>query len=137
MCKAALRTRTMAVFISDRKLQDIRGEYLQNIVVPHGSGDADDELVLRIEPGDMAITHDIPLAARLVEKGAVVLDDRGNLFTPENIRERLSIRDLMEDFRRAGLPTDGMGSPGEREIRAFAGTLDRELTRMLKDELPR
>jgi hypothetical protein len=103
-------------------------------VVPHGSGEADEELVLRVEPGDLAITHDIPLAARLVEKGAVVLDDRGNLFTAENIRERLSIRDLMEYFRLAGIQTDGMISPGEREIRAFAGALDRELTRLLNGE---
>jgi hypothetical protein len=134
VCRAALRTRTGAVFISDRKLQDIKGDYLQNVVVPHGSGEADEELVLRVEPGDLAITHDIPLAARLVEKGAVVLDDRGNLFTAENIRERLSIRDLMEYFRLAGIQTDGMISPGEREIRAFAGALDRELTRLLNGE---
>jgi len=134
VCKAALRTRTTACFISDRKLQDIRGDYVRNILVPHGSGAADDELVVRAGPGDLAITRDVPLAARLVEKGALVLDDRGGLFTPDNIRERLSMRDLMEGFRLAGIQAESTGSPGEREIRAFAGTLDRELTRLLNEE---
>ncbi len=131
--RAAVRTRTTACFISDRKLQDVQGEYVLNILVPHGSGEVDNELVARIDAGDIGLTRDVPLAARLVEKGGVVIDDRGNLFTAENIRERLSIRDLMESFRLAGIPPEGTGPPGEREIRLFAGALDRELTRLLQE----
>jgi len=130
--KAAVRTQITAVFISDRKLADIRGPFVENILVPHGSGRADDELVERTEPGDLAITRDIPLAARLVEKGALVIDDRGKMYTEENIRERLSIRHAMESFRIAGINVEGTNPPGEKEIRAFAGTLDRELTRLLR-----
>jgi len=129
--KAASRTKVPAVFISDRKLLDVKGSFVENIVVPHGSGRVDDEIVERIHPGDLAITRDIPLAARLVEKGALVIDDRGNLFTEENIRERLSIRHAMEGFRMAGINVESTNPPGEKDIRLFAGTLDRELTRML------
>jgi len=130
--KAASRTRIAAIFISDRKLEDIKGRWVENVLVPHGSGEADEELVRRVEAGDLAITRDVPLAARLVERGAVVLDDRGGVFTPENIRERLSIRDLMESFRQAGLPADTTDAPGEKEIREFAGALDRALTKMMR-----
>ncbi len=129
--KAALRTKVRAVFVSDRKLMDVKGSFVENIVVPHGSGRADEEMVERVEPGDLAITRDIPLAARLVDRGAIVIDDRGNLYTTENIRERLSIRHAMEEFRMAGINVEGSNPPGEKEVRSFAGALDRELTKLL------
>ncbi|MDY7028548.1 MAG: DUF188 domain-containing protein [Spirochaetota bacterium] len=129
--KAALRTKVRAVFVSDRKLMDVKGSFVENIVVPHGSGRADEEMVERVEPGDLAITRDIPLAARLVDRGAIVIDDRGKLYTTENIRERLSIRHAMEGFRMAGINLEGSNPPGEKEVRLFAGALDRELTKLL------
>ena len=129
--KAAVRTKVKAVFISDRKLLDVKGSFVENIVVPHGSGRADEEMVERVQPGDLAITRDIPLAARLVDRGALVIDDRGRTYTADNIRERLSIRHAMEGFRMAGINLEGSNPPGEKEIRLFAGTLDRELTRLL------
>jgi len=129
--KAATRTRVQAVFVSDRKLLDVKGSFVENIVVPHGSGRADEEMVERVQAGDLAITRDIPLAARLVDRGALVIDDRGKLYTPENIRERLSLRHAMEGFRMAGINLEGSSPPGEKEIRNFAGALDRELTRLL------
>lgn len=128
--KAAERTRIKTVFVSDRKLADAKGERIENVLVDHGSGDVDDYIVEQVKPGDLVITHDIPLAARVVEKGAVALDDRGSVFTQENIRERLSVRDALADLREAGVTPAGGDTIGEREIRLFAGAFDRELTKL-------
>ena len=75
-----------------------------------------------------------PLAAELVELKASVINDRGDVFTTENIRERLSIRDLMKDFRDAGIMPAGDKSFGKRETQLFANAFDRELTRLLKNQ---
>jgi uncharacterized protein YaiI (UPF0178 family) len=128
--KAADRTRIKTVFVSDRKLADAKGDRIENVLVDHGSGDVDDYIVEHVRPGDLVITHDIPLAARVVGKGVVVLDDRGSVFTQENIRERLSVRDALAELREAGVTPAGGDTIGEREIRLFAGAFDRELTKL-------
>ncbi len=78
--------------------------------------------------GDLVITADIPLAAILVEKGILALDPRGELYSEENVRERLSIRDFMESLRGSGVETGGSRPYGPNDRQAFAGTLDRVLT---------
>ena len=128
--KAAIRTHTKAIFVSDRKLSDTKGAGIENVLVEHGSGDVDDYIAAHATPGDLVFTHDIPLAARVVEKGAVAIDDRGNIYNEENIRERLSIRDAMMELREAGVTPAGGNSLGEREDRLFAGAFDRELTKL-------
>lgn len=80
----------------------------------------------------MAVTADIPLPAILMEQGIVVLDPRGEQYTAENVRERLSIRDFMESLRGSGVETGGAGPYGDREKQAFAGSLDRLLTVALR-----
>ncbi len=79
--------------------------------------------------GDVAVTADIPLAALLVPKGVVVIDPRGEEYTPESIGERLSVRNFMEGLRSTGVETGGHGVFGAREKQAFANALDRALTR--------
>lgn len=74
------------------------------------------------------MTADIPLAAILVEKGMIVLDPRGERYTTENVRERLSIRDFMESLRGSGVETGGAKPYGDRDKQAFAAALDRALT---------
>jgi len=128
--KAAERTHIKTVFVSDRKLADAKGDRIENVLVDHGSGDVDDYIVEHVQPGDLVVTHDIPLAARVVGKGAVALDDRGSVFTQENIRERLSVRDALAELREAGVTPAGGDTLGEREIRLFAGAFDRELTKL-------
>lgn len=128
--KAADRTCIKTLFVSDRKLADAMGDRIENVLVDHGSGDVDDYIVEHVQAGDLVITHDIPLAARVVEKGAVALDDRGSVFTQENIRERLSVRDALAELREAGVTPAGGDTIGEREIRQFAGAFDRELTKL-------
>jgi len=128
--KAAERTHIKTVFVSDRKLADAKGDRIENVLVDHASGDVDDFIVEHVQPGALVVTHDIPLAARVVEKGAVALDDRGSVFTQENIRERLSVRDALAELREAGVTPAGGDTLGEREIRLFAGAFDRELTKL-------
>jgi uncharacterized protein YaiI (UPF0178 family) len=93
--------------------------------------DADDAMVADAQPGDLAITHDVPLAARLVEVGATVLDERGGRFTRENVGQRLSERNFATDLRNAGVIAERNRPPGPREVQGFANALDRELTRRL------
>ena len=95
------------------------------VVVSTGANSADDKLVEIAEAPGIAITHDIPLAARLLEKGIAVIDDRGNEYTPDNINERLSIRSVMADFREMGIFDDKSKRFDDRTINAFANSFDR------------
>ncbi|MEE8441322.1 MAG: DUF188 domain-containing protein [Spirochaetia bacterium] len=90
--------------------------------------DADEAIVENVEPDDLVVTHDIPLAARLVEKGNIVLNDRGGRFTEENVRERLSRRDFAKELRDTGLLPERPRTFGPKEVQAFANAFDRELT---------
>jgi hypothetical protein len=84
------------------------------------------------QAGDVAVTQDIPLASALVPKGVIVISTRGELFTDENIGERLSIRNFMQDLREAGGITPGPKQFDHKDRQRFADTLDRVLTRLLK-----
>jgi uncharacterized protein len=102
--------------------------FVSAVWVQGGPDVADQHIAEHAAAGDVAITADIPLAAILVEKGIVVLDPRGERFTEENVRERLSIRDFMESLRGSGVETGGAKPYGTREKQAFAAALDRVLT---------
>jgi uncharacterized protein YaiI (UPF0178 family) len=86
------------------------------------------------EPGDLVITADIPLADRVLSKGAFALNPRGKLYTDENIKDRLAVRDLLSELRDGGLMTSGPPSFGKKDCQAFADQLDRFLIRRLKGE---
>ena len=97
--------------------------------VDGGPDVADRYIAERAEAGDVAVTADIPLAALLVPKGVVVLDPRGEEYTPQSIGERLSVRNFVEGLRGAGVETGGHAAYGPRDKQAFANALDRALTR--------
>ena len=99
--------------------------------VEAGEGAADDRIAKGAVSGDLAVTRDLPLAERLAEAGARVLNDRGNLFTAENARERRSLRDRAEELRALGLAPESprRSSRTAREMKAFADALDRELAK--------
>lgn len=98
-----------------------------------GSPDAADRYIAEhAESGDVAVTHDIPLAALLVPKGVAVIDPRGEAFSEESIGERLSVRNFMDGLRTSGVDTGGHGAYGAREKQAFANALDRTITRALR-----
>jgi len=99
-------------------------------ICPPGEGAADDRIVALARSGDLAITRDLPLAERLVEAGVAVIDDRGRVFTAENIRERRSVRDFVVNLAENGMDTERIASYGKKELNAFANSLDRELSRL-------
>jgi uncharacterized protein len=98
------------------------------VEVRGGPDVADQHIADHAAAGDIAITADIPLAAILVDKGLVVLDPRGEEYSAENVRERLSVRDFMDSLRGSGVETGGARPYGAREKQAFAAALDRSLT---------
>jgi hypothetical protein len=132
--RAAYRTGVSLIIAADRPipLQEQRQSPhgVEQILAASGSGGADELLVERAGPGDIVVTRDFPLAERLVERGAVVLDDRGGVYTGENIAARRSERDRMMELREMGIvpEEERRGGPGEREIKAFADALDRLLS---------
>ena len=132
IARATERRKVEAVFAANRTIKIPESPMLSMVVVDKGEGAADDYIISEIAAGDLAVTRDIPLAAALIEKDAVVINDRGDQFTPDNIRERLSIRDLMKDFRDVGIMPEGQRTFGRRETQAFAAAFDRELTKLLK-----
>ena len=131
--RAALRLEIETVMVANQRMRPpanncfVRFEWVQE-----GPDEADAFIVDHAEEGDLAVTADIPLAADLVRKGVHVLDPRGEEYTEANVGERLSIRDFMADLRDAGLETGGPAGFGEGDKRAFAGALDRYLTRAVR-----
>jgi uncharacterized protein len=129
--RAAKRLGLSAVLVANQRIWIPPGNPAVEAVRVEGGPDvADAYIVAHAEAGDLAITADIPLAALLVEKGVWVLDHRGETLTEHNIGERLSIRNFMDDLRSNGVETGGPPAYGERDKRAFAGALDRLLTRI-------
>ncbi len=131
--RAAKRLELRTFLVANQRLWVPPGNpFVEAIRVDGGPDVADAYIVEHAEAGDLAITADIPLAALLVEKGVWVIDHRGDEFTASNIGERLSIRNFMDDLRSTGVETGGPAPYGSREKQAFAGALDRTLTRVLR-----
>jgi uncharacterized protein YaiI (UPF0178 family) len=132
LLRAVQRLKVPAVFVANKRLSLPRSEYVSTVQVGAGLDVADTHIAAEAEEGDLAVTQDIPLAALLVAKGVVVMDPRGELFSEENIAERLSLRNFMQELRDSGVMTGGPGGFAAQDKQRFAATLDRELTRLLK-----
>jgi uncharacterized protein YaiI (UPF0178 family) len=117
------------VFAANRSIPGVSGENTVMEICPAGENAADDRLVELAVPGDLAVSRDLALAKRLLEKNAVVIDDRGRLFTLDNINELLSLRDFTVALAENGLGTERTASYGKKELKAFADSLDRQLTK--------
>lgn len=131
--RAAMRLEIPTVLVANQRLTTpVNNPHVSTILVAHGPDVADSHIVEASTRGDVAITADIPLAALLVEKGVEVLDHRGEKYTPENVRERLSVRDFMDSLRGTGVETGGPKAFGAKDKRAFADALDRTLTAALR-----
>ncbi|MFP3040445.1 DUF188 domain-containing protein [Treponema primitia] len=134
--KTAIRRRIKAIFAANRPIPGIGGpdgEFSLMELCPAGEGAADDRIVELAEPGDLAVTRDIPLASRLVEASILVIDDRGQVYTRENIRERLSLRDFMVELAQSGLGMERIATYGKKELKTFADGLDRVLVKLTKN----
>ncbi|MDR2537897.1 MAG: DUF188 domain-containing protein [Treponema sp.] len=129
--RASARTGIQAVFVANRLIPGIIGPTTLMELCPSGEGMADDRIVALARAGDLVITRDIPLAQRLVEASVMVIDDRGREYTPENIQERLSLRDFMVGLAENGLGKDRVAQYGKRELKAFADSFNQILARTL------
>jgi uncharacterized protein len=129
--RAAKRLGIRTVLVANQRMQlPLNNPLVSSVRVEGGPDVADRYIVEHSDRGDVAITADIPLASALVDKGVEALDHRGDAYTEENVRERLSIRNFMEALRATGVETGGPKPYGQRDKRAFANALDRTLTRL-------
>ncbi len=125
--RASARTSTRVVLVANKSMFTPRSADVSMVHVPGGPDVADDHIAQEASAGDLAVTADVPLAARLVAKGVVVIDPRGDVYDVENVRERLSIRDFMAEVRETGVATGGPSAYSPRDKQRFANALDRAL----------
>jgi uncharacterized protein YaiI (UPF0178 family) len=131
--RASERLQVPVRLVANKELSKSQSRLVSSVVVAEGFDVADDYIVEHAAVEDLVITADIPLAARIVDKGGVALDPRGELYSEENVGERLALRDLMHQLRSEGLVQGGPGQFGLTDRNRFASSLDRLLTRMLKE----
>jgi hypothetical protein len=130
--RAARRLRIMAVFVANKYISIPESGYISTRRIGTDPEAVDVHITESARAGDVVVTQDIPLASALVSKGVIVISTRGELFTEQNIGERLSIRNFMQDLREAGSITPGPKEFGQKDTQRFADTLDRVLSRLLK-----
>ena len=126
------RLQVELTLVANQSIRIPSSKLIRLIIVPEGADVADDRIVEMLAPGDMVITGDIPLAARVVGKSAIAIGVRGELFDENSVHDRLASRDLMEQFRSEGVDTRGPSPLTKKNIQTFANVLDRMLTRCLK-----
>lgn len=125
--RAANRCQIQTTFIANHALKLPASPYLQFSQVQSGFDVADNEIVRRMNPGDLVVTADIPLAAEAIEKGALALNPRGELYTSDTIQARLTMRNLMETLRNSGEQLGGPSALNQRDRQTFANQLDQWL----------
>ena len=131
--RASERTGVALTLVANQALYTPPSRYITTLQVPQGFDVADDEIVKRLESGDLVVTSDIPLAAEVIEKGGLALSPRGELFSPEDIRGRLTMRDFMDTMRSSGVDTSGGPPPlSQSDRQSFANHLDTILTKYAK-----
>ena len=127
--KAAMRTQVLTIFVANQGLSTPNSPYLKTVQVPAGFDVADNYIVQECGGGDLVITADIPLAAEVVDKQATAINPRGEKYTRENIRQRLAMRDFMEEMRSTGQVSGGPKAYSQTDRQQFANTLDRLLAK--------
>ena len=128
--RAANRTRIELTLIANQMLRVPPSPWIKALQVPAGFDVADQKIAQEVVAGDVVVTADVPLAALVIAKGAVVIDPRGELLDKGNIQERLSMRNFMESLRNSGIETGGPASLSSADRQAFANQLDRLLPRV-------
>ncbi|MDD2900648.1 MAG: YaiI/YqxD family protein [Desulfuromonadaceae bacterium] len=134
--RASDRLQLPVLLVANKRLSNDNSALIESIVVDAGFDVADDYIAEHAGAEDVVITADIPLAARIVEKGCVALDPRGDLYTEENVGERLSMRDFMMELRSGGIVQGGPGQFSLADRQRFASSLDRLLTQKLRGRRP-
>jgi uncharacterized protein YaiI (UPF0178 family) len=127
--RAATRAHVSLTLVANQLLRTPPSPYIKALQVPSGFDVADSKIVQQLQPGDLVVTADIPLAALVIEKGGHALNPRGEFYTTENIQERLSMRNFMDELRNTGVNTGGPAVLSLSDRQAFANQLDRFLTK--------
>ena len=133
--RAAQRVQVLTILVANQLIRTPPSRYISKVQVRAGFDEADRYIAEAVEPGDLVITADIPLASQVIDKGGYALNPRGELYTRDNIRQRLGLRNFMEELRSSGVNTGGPSSLSQSDRQAFANELDRFLTRSLNLEL--
>lgn len=127
--RASMRTGMAVTLVANQPLQVPRAPQIRALQVASGFDVADNEIVKRLQAGDLVITADIPLAAEVLDKGGQAISPRGEVYSANDMAARLTMRDFMDTMRASGVHGSGPSALGERERQAFANALDRWLAR--------
>lgn len=125
--RASDRYQLEVTFVANQNVGITPSMRIKSIQVMHGADQADQEIVDRMQAHDIVVTQDIPLAAQVIEKGGIAIHPRGDIYTPDNVRARLHLRDYMEVLRGAGVQTGGPPPISDKEKKAFADSLEKTI----------
>lgn len=126
--RAAQKRSIDTLLVANQRVVVPPSPFIKALQVLKGFDVADNEIVKRAEAGDLIVTADIPLAAEVIAKGAWALNPRGEFYTPENVRQRLNMRDFMDTMRASGIQSGGPPPMTQQDRQQFANALDRFLT---------
>jgi uncharacterized protein YaiI (UPF0178 family) len=129
LCRAAERAKVCMTLVANKPLRTPYSPFIKSIQVPAGFDVADNKIAQQVQPGDLVVTSDIPLAADVIERGGHALNHRGEFYTKDNIKEYLTMRTLMDELRSSGVDTGGPSPFRQSDRQLFANQLDRFLTR--------
>jgi uncharacterized protein len=127
--RAAERAQVLTTLVANTTLRTPPSPFIRSVRVAKGFDVADHQIVQLVQPGDLVVTADIPLAAEVIARGAHALDPRGDLYSEDNVHERLAVRNLMQELRSTGALVGGPAPFGQSERQLFANRLDRFLAR--------
>jgi uncharacterized protein YaiI (UPF0178 family) len=122
--RAAERVQTSLILVANKTLRTPVSRYISSVLVGAGLDVADNAIVKGMESGDLVITADIPLASEVIGKGGHALNPRGEFYSKENIEERLTMRNFMDELRGSGVNTGGPATLNQKDRQAFANQLD-------------
>jgi len=132
--RAAERVNIPCILVANQAISIPPSKWIERRVVSSGFDMADNYIVEQVENLDLVVTADIPLASEVIAKGALAINPRGELYSKENIKQRLAMRDFMEQMRSSGIQSDGPSTFSQQDRMAFANTLDKLLTQRIKTE---
>ena len=130
--RASDRFALEVTFVANQALNIPRSTRIKTLQVLSGADVADQTIVERMKANDIVVTQDIPLAAQVIEKGGVAIHPRGEIFTANNIKARLHLRDYMDSLRGAGVQTGGPAAMNERDKREFANALEQTIRKQIR-----
>ncbi len=131
--RAAERTGIQLTLVANQPVHIPPSRKIKMLQVASGFDVADNEIVKRLGVGDLVITSDIPLAAEVIEKGGLALNPRGELYSANNIRARLNMRDFMDTLRASGIDTGGPSALSQSDRKSFANHLDKLLSKYARN----